>query len=140
MHCRQAQDNMTDYIEGRLRPDRHREMQDHLVNCLSCREFSLKLLELQRLIGLEKVTTHDPYMYTRIQSLLMAKETRGQQTSWRRVVQPVFIAVLVLLLVFAGIGIGRNYNYQNYSALDYETELYFLSDIHNGNESVLLTE
>jgi len=140
MNCRNIQNDLVDYLEGKLNPVQQLETEDHLTSCKACHEYSLKLKELLKMIEDEKVTGYDPFMFTRIQTLLQKPENSRQTTFIRRVSQPILIAVIVLIIVYTGISIGRSYNYQNSITRDYETELYYLSDIHSGTETILLIE
>lgn len=131
-----------DYLDGKLDPAQHLEMENHLASCTVCHGFSVKARNALELFKNEKTTEFDPFMLTRIQASLSIHSTAMQHKSTLLgVLQPVLIGIAVFIIVFTGIGIGRSYDYQKSKTRDYATELFYLSEINSGNyESVLPTE
>jgi hypothetical protein len=98
-------------------------------------------MEMQQFISSEKETRPDPYMFTRILAVMQQREAVRPAPFYALLLKPVAFVIVVLLTIFAGIGIGRNYANQVAVSRDYDTELYYLSDIHeNGYESELTEE
>jgi predicted anti-sigma-YlaC factor YlaD len=141
MNCLNTRNCLIEYIEGRLDVLRQHEIEIHFEECPECREFAHKLGEVFQFFENEKETEFDPFMYTRIQSLIEKTRRNHSAVAMHRMLQPIFVALLVLMIAFTGITLGKSYSYKNTLANDYKTELYYLSDIHVENiESLLLTK
>lgn len=141
MNCRTARNNLTDYLDGRLGNLQNQEVEDHLAGCNECREFSTRLGDVIRYIGEEKVTEFDPFMFTRIQASLEKRSISRLPVFIRSVSQSLAIAVIVLAVVFSGIKLGSSYYYRQSLTNDFQTEYYYINEVHGGNiESILQSE
>jgi anti-sigma factor RsiW len=49
--CRDVIDLLTEYMEGALRPDDARRLQEHLANCSACAEFLSTLEKTRTAVG-----------------------------------------------------------------------------------------
>jgi predicted anti-sigma-YlaC factor YlaD len=141
MNCPTARNNLTDYLDGRLGNHQNQEVEDHLAGCSECREFSIRLGAVHRYIGEEKVTEFDPFMFTRIQVALDNRNIPRLPGYLRRVSQSLAMAVIILAVVFSGIKLGSSYYYRQSLSNDFQTEYYYINDIHGGNiESIMQSE
>ncbi|HJZ39317.1 MAG TPA: zf-HC2 domain-containing protein [Bacteroidales bacterium] len=141
MNCRTARNDLTEYLDGRLGNLRNQEVENHLAGCNDCREFSIRLSAVLRYIGDEKVTEFDPFMFTRIQAILKTRNTTRLPVFMRRVYQPLAIAFVALAVVFTGIELGSSYFYRQSLTEDYQTEFYYINEVHGGNiESIMQSE
>jgi predicted anti-sigma-YlaC factor YlaD len=141
MNCRTARNNLTDYLDGRLGNLQNQEVEDHLAGCHECREFSTRLGDVIRYIGEEKVTEFDPFMFTRIQAALEKRSISRLPVFMRRVSQSLAIAVIILAVVFSGIKLGSSYFYRQSLTNDFQTEYYYINEVHLGNiESIMQSE
>lgn len=79
-------------------------------------------------------------MFTRIQAAIANRKQEKRPFSMI-MLQPVLAVLIVFLIVLAGIRIGTSYSNESSLATDYQTELYYLNEIHSENiENIVLTK
>jgi hypothetical protein len=89
------------------------------------------------LLGKEERLESNPFLFTRIEQQIENRESSGSQSSFYRVLQPIFMSVLLLVAVWGGIKIGNSYTLEAQMS---DTE-YFMSDMeHESFEIALLNE
>jgi anti-sigma factor RsiW len=141
MNCQYIRNDLTDYLEGGLNPERRQEVSRHLETCSDCRDFSVVLKGMLAYIEQEKAVTFDPFMFTRIKPILHQPAAQRRSLFLAGMLRPALLAIILLLMVFTGVWIGRVFSYKSYVNRDYKTELYYLSNIHETNyETALLND
>ena len=133
MNCRDFRIDILNDLENRLDTRQRLALEKHLGDCKTCHAFSLKMQDFSRFIDREKVAAFDPYMFTRIQASMDARDSSQRFPAFRRILQPLLIVTLLLIMVYTGIVVGRGYAYQNSLNNDLETELFYISDIHTAD-------
>jgi predicted anti-sigma-YlaC factor YlaD len=141
MNCQHIRNFLMDYHEGVLNPSLKQEVSRHLESCSDCQDFYHVLKDRLACIEMEKAVDYDPFMLAHIQAVLQKPATRSQPVFLRGLLQPALLVLLLLLMVYTGIRIGREFSYKSYVNQDYNTELYYLSDVHETNyETALLND
>lgn len=140
MKCHIIRNLLMDYREENLPVDRLSMVKDHLSSCSGCKEFYIRFSSA--LDQLDKVpdVKFDPFMFTRIQAAIANRKQEKRPFSMI-MLQPVLAVLIVFLIVLAGIRIGTSYSNESSLATDYQTELYYLNEIHSENiENIVLTK
>jgi hypothetical protein len=129
-----------DYREEKLPADRMSVVRDHLSSCEGCKEFYNRLLPAWDQLVTDPAIDYDPFMFTRIQAAMAG--TKGEKRPFSMIMlQPVLAALIVFFMVLAGIRIGTSYSNESNLVTDYQTELYYLNEIHSENiENIVLTK
>jgi hypothetical protein len=120
-----------EFLEGSLSVAQNAIVNKHIAECEDCRLYSGKLKETLDCIDAEKSTGYDDFMFSRIQASLENQWQVRNPSFKRRLLQPVLIIVSIAVMVLAGIHFGNRLNYNQSIANDYQTEVYYLSEVQN---------
>lgn len=120
-----------EFLEGSLSAGQNAMVNNHIAECEDCRLYSIKLKETLDCIDVEKSTAYDNFMFSRIQVALENQWQLRNPSFKRRLLQPVLIIVSIAVMVIAGIHFGNRLNYNQSIANDYQTEIYYLSEVHD---------
>jgi anti-sigma factor RsiW len=98
------------WLDGRLSPNKRKEVEQHLEQCAECREYFKRMETLFADSGLQEIPELEPQPYelTRIKQLAQQKKKEG---SFRFLKQPLPAVVLYSVILFftlmAGIWMGK---------------------------------
>lgn len=141
MKCKIVHKNMMDFLEGSLDDSLKYNIQTHLNECAKCAGMMRDFQYMSELIKKEKDISPDPFMFTRIKSKI---EAYGKEeiTIYPKLIFHRIAAIVVIALgISGGLAIGSKYLKKDKLISDYQTEIYFLEDTHQGSiESVLMAE
>lgn len=120
------------WIDGGTNPHESEAIKKNLATCEECRDFENYLRDALYLIEKDKISVHDPYLITRIESKI---DQRSNITfNYKRIlVSGVFIGA-----VLTGILFGAIINKKRTIYSDYKAESYYLNEIHQENIEVFL--
>lgn len=134
MNCKKIQMNLLEYLEQGNDLADYEVIHKHISTCSDCEAYKSKLEEFLQFIESDKEIFSDPFMITRILEACKSSPRVPQYVMVRHVLQSVFIAAIVAVIIFTGTFIGRKYSYRQSVSVDYQTELYYLSNIHMDNQ------
>jgi predicted anti-sigma-YlaC factor YlaD len=108
MECKICTSNLVLYLEGSLSGKELAMMESHLDASPSCRSFAIYMKDAFSLVGNNRITEPDPFLYTRV----MARVERESGETKRipglaGILQPAFFSLLLLFSVWAGLKIGK---------------------------------
>ncbi len=110
MNCKQTQSKLMDYHDGNLEPANTSQVEKHLSDCVTCREFSSELSQFQLLLKPEKKPVADPFLTQRILNQV-AKEPAGSYSTQlsfaSKITAVAAIAALVLIGIIGGLELGN---------------------------------
>jgi predicted anti-sigma-YlaC factor YlaD len=110
MNCSTCQKNVSAYLEEKLPGEIQRSTESHLQNCKQCSKFYNEVEIAYSIIDREKASTFNPFLATRVMATIEQFETPVYKESvYKRVLQPILIAVSIAIAVFAGIKAGSLY-------------------------------
>jgi predicted anti-sigma-YlaC factor YlaD len=137
MECAEIQKNMMDFIEGELEPSLFKNVKEHIDSCAQCAALSSKLSEVFSYIQHDKQATDDLHMFAAIQHAL-ARPDIAQHRHFRiSLIQSLSFAAMLALVIITGIFIGKRYEFEKSVASDYQTELFYLNNIHMENQVIV---
>ncbi len=147
MNCKTIKKRfLTDYVEGNLELDQKTLVEDHLANCLQCREH---FGEIQRIASLLKsYTVADPgevfwdgltsKIYSRVNKKKPAQkkpwEILQEWMTWKRLVYTATPVLLILLLLFP----AHHFYQSHFSEFTSQENVLTVEEI--GNEFLLIDE
>ena len=137
MKCAEIQKNMMGFIEKDLESFVLDEVREHIASCQECAAVKNQLDELFQFIHLEKKTSHDPFMFTRIYTAFRKPDDAAHKNLTLRLLQPVSFAAILTIVTLGGILIGKEYAFEKSIEDDYQTELFYLNNIHLENEVIV---
>ena len=132
MNCKNIENKLIFYIEDKLSDSENLQIRQHLEKCSECS----KKAEFIRLslasIGCQESEKVNPFIATRI----LSKIETDKKLSVKKVLQPVFIAILVLFTILLGNFSANTYFKYKYKVADYQditpldkTEQFVANDI-----------
>jgi predicted anti-sigma-YlaC factor YlaD len=124
-----------EFLEGSLSADQNALVNNHIAECEECRLYCIKLKEMLDSIDAEKSTDYDSFMFTRIQAVLENQWQVRNPSFKRKLLQPALLIVSIVMMVITGIYFGNRLNYNQSITNDYQTEIYYLSEV---NDDILL--
>lgn len=107
MKCKRCHNDLIFYLEGQLDPPRAAQVEKHLEECPSCRDFAALLRETLSVVAAERNPETSPFFYTRVKARLSHSSGVADRPLWARWLQPAFFTLLLLLGIFSGIKIGQ---------------------------------
>ncbi len=134
MDCKKIRMNLLEYLEQGNDLADYEVIRNHLSTCSDCEAYKSKLEEVLQFIESDKEIFSDPFMITRIQEACKPSPRVSRYVTIRSVLQSVSIAAMLAVIIFTGTFIGRKYSYRQSVSVDYQTELYYLSNIHMDNQ------
>lgn len=105
MNCEICQQELDDYLEGRLSPDRRAQIELHLRTCSKCREVYNAQILADRVIAREKELQVNPFLSARVMNKIDNPETAKLKHA-PGILKPAMIAVSIAAAVFIGAIIG----------------------------------
>lgn len=146
MICKEVHKKMNSYLSQELASEQLQAFELHLKDCASCRQLISEVKSTMSLIDRPEKLSTDPFMFTRIQAQI---ENRNSETSrnWKRVLQPIAIAMIMCIGLFSGISLGSKYysnsfqlNAEEYEIESQDEDIYLNALAYESIESFLLTE
>ncbi len=146
MICKEVHKKINSYLSRELDSKQLQAFELHLKDCTSCRQLISEVKSTMSLVDRPEKLLADPFMFTRIQAQI---ENRDVETSrnWKRVLQPIAIAMIMGIGLFSGISLGSKYytnsfqlNAQEYVTDSQDEDLYLNALAYESIESFLLTE
>lgn len=134
MDCKKIRMNLLEYLEQEHDLTDYEVIHTHLSSCSDCQAYKSKLEEVLQFIESDKGIVSDPFMITRIQEACKPSSRVLRYSIVRSVIQSVSIAAMLAVIIFTGTVIGGKYSYKQSVSADYQTELYYLSNIHMDNQ------
>ncbi len=109
MDCNKINKDMLFYAEGNLPDERREEIEAHLSECPECRGFLKVVVDSLGFIEREKQIGSNPFLYTRILSLLQNRKRESSITA-RKLVPNIIAATLLFIGIIGGIRLGKLYS------------------------------
>jgi predicted anti-sigma-YlaC factor YlaD len=107
MNCERCHEKLIPYLEASLKSAELHGIEQHLLECASCRNFAEYLKTILVSFEDSRVTTYDPYFYTRVKARIEKQEDGSPvKTGWVKVLQPVAFSLLLMAAVYTGILLG----------------------------------
>jgi predicted anti-sigma-YlaC factor YlaD len=108
MNCKLCQREIEAYHGGKLPRDMMTQVESHLASCIDCRRLYAADAVINRVIDLEKNQESNPFLASRIMTLIEAQEGVSAVNPVReRILRPVLFTLAVAATVFLGIIIGN---------------------------------
>jgi predicted anti-sigma-YlaC factor YlaD len=111
MNCQLCQEELDEYIGGRLPDDMKSQVEEHLQHCTDCTEsYNMQSLA-QKIINQEKAISPDLYLTARIMAQIEENEEKVHKnmSPITRVLKPALIMATMAAAIFAGVLIGNIY-------------------------------
>lgn len=143
MNCKKIEHKLLFHLEGHLNSDEHLLVASHLDECNSCSKKHDFLRSTMGVIESQKITTEDPFFYTRT---LQKKEYRETPVAGmvQRYLSPVLQILMVAASIAAGVFIGissSDYGYSRDAFVNAFAEDYYLFETtFEPLEAVIFTE
>jgi predicted anti-sigma-YlaC factor YlaD len=111
MNCKLCQKESDSYLAGRLSDDMRTQIEEHLLKCADCANIYRMLTLADRVMNLEKTTSPEVYLASRIMARIEIPDITGYKTinPFVRVLKPVLIMTSMAAAIFAGVLIGNTY-------------------------------
>ena len=123
MNCKRCHKKLILYLEESLHVTERQEIEQHLLECASCRRFADYLKETLATIESSRITKPDPFFYTRVKAKLeKQEESLHAKPVFARILQPAMFTLLLIAAVYAGLKIGD-------SALSSDKENYIVENL-----------
>jgi hypothetical protein len=106
MNCRDFQDNLFAYGEGKLAQDIRETMTGHAEQCESCSRLLAGYKAMEYAIEKEKALETDPFVTTRIVQRLENNAAKGVLSA-NPVLRPALITLLLLAALMTGYLVGN---------------------------------
>ncbi len=116
------------YLEGALSQEREQEIREHLEGCSGCREFLEVLQSSLSVIEKEKRPEVNPYFYQTLKARMENRAAEKRNFSYRRVLQPVFFAVLLVIGISFGLMMGAKVT-GNQTAESTAGDMYYFNEM-----------
>lgn len=146
MKCKNVHKKLIFFINDELTGSVNEEIKIHLKTCKKCNNIYTELETTLNLVGKKKTIKPNPFLYTRIKQKLNEIEIEKKQAVfnpvYKRVLQPVFLSLLLAAGIFTGIKLGSSYEIkqQKNISVSQTTEFYFNDFNQEKLEIVLLKE
>ncbi|MCD4792421.1 MAG: zf-HC2 domain-containing protein [Bacteroidales bacterium] len=146
MKCKNIHKKLIFFINDELTGSINEEIKIHLKGCKKCNNIYTALETTLNLVGKKKTIKPNPFLYTRIKQKLNEIEIEKKQAVfnpvYKRVLQPVFLSLLLAAGIFTGIKLGSSYEIkqQKNKSVSQTTEFYFNDFNQEKLEIVLLKE
>ncbi len=108
MDCKTIHQDLIFYLDNELPNERRIIVQEHLNECIECREFLALLKSEMQIISDEKNPEVSPFFFTRLSARLEEKQGYQPQSQWIRFVQPAFFSLILAIGIYGGLKIGSN--------------------------------
>ncbi|NPA35557.1 MAG: zf-HC2 domain-containing protein [Chlorobi bacterium] len=135
MNCKQTHKKIIPYINGELNPDTIHEIKAHLNSCKSCNTLYNEVIKTMSIPDKRKEITPNPFLYTRIKEQLTTynngAEKKAISVSYKKLLQPIIVSVMLVFAIFSGIGLGNAYfsaKPKNKIIIE-KTTAYYLNDL-----------
>jgi hypothetical protein len=114
MNCGRCHKKLIPYLEASLKGAELEGIKQHLQECASCRSFADYLKTILVSFEDSRITTPDPFFYTRVKARL-EKQTDGPlvKSGWEKVFQPVAFSLILMAAIFTGILLGNLDGYRS---------------------------
>lgn len=144
MICKEVHKKMNSYLMLELSKDQLKAFELHLKDCASCNRLISELKSTMSLVDHTEKLKADPFMFTRIQAQIENRNTETTK-SWKKILQPIAIAMIMSVGLFSGISLGSKYYNDSFQLSAEESEiedqdLYLNVLVFESIESFLLTE
>lgn len=107
MNCKRCHKKLIHYLEESLHVTEIQEIEQHLLECASCRGFADYLKETLSTIESSRITQPDPFFYTRVKARLeKQEESFFAKPAFARILQPAIFTLLLIAAVYTGLEIG----------------------------------
>ena len=108
MKCKICTSYLVPYLEGSLSGKELAMMESHLDASPSCRSFATYLEDAFSLVGKNRVTEPDPFLYTRVMARIERESGEAKRIpGLAGILQPAFFSLLLVFSVWAGLKIGK---------------------------------
>jgi anti-sigma factor RsiW len=81
MNCKETENKIWDYIDGRLPENQAAEIEAHLNECAECAQMANILQNSMQLISNARITEPDPYFYNKLEARMERQEGNPTQTA-----------------------------------------------------------
>lgn len=129
MDCKLCIDELDAFLEGTLPEARRLSVEEHLNSCEECRRNYNAMRMANEVILEEKLIRSNPYLSTRIMSVLneeMQPDADRNIPAYQKVVQTSLIGLAIAASVFIGIMAGNVY--KPYPQLNVPEEMIYMND------------
>jgi hypothetical protein len=107
MNCKRCHKKLIQYLEESLQVSERQEVEQHLLECASCHGFADYLKETLATIESSRITTPDPFFYTRVKAKLeKQEESFHARPVFARILQPAMFTLILIAAIYAGLKIG----------------------------------
>jgi hypothetical protein len=108
--CSFVRRNLFSYQEKQLPEKENKDFEDHLDSCRECARIVSEFQAVTLFINIKKTDEPNPFAGTRIIQRIESEMQRGKEQSspiLYRILQPVFVSVLMLIAVIIGFSIVK---------------------------------
>ncbi len=134
MNCKDIENKLIFFIEGKLPDAENLQIKQHLEKCSECSKKAEFIRLSLAFSDTEKNEKVNPFVTTRILSKI--NTNRNVKISVKKVLQPVFVAVLLFFTIWLGNFSANTYFNYEYKIVDYQdtttlnkTEQFVANDI-----------
>lgn len=107
MKCKEFQNGLFDYLEGKLPPEAQPDMDKHAGECLACASLLDRFNAMNQAILAEKSVEPNPFSHTRILEKLDAMKNR-RAVHGIGMMRPALVTLGLIAALTAGFLIGNN--------------------------------
>ncbi|MFC2087031.1 anti-sigma factor family protein [Bacteroidota bacterium] len=114
MNCKKCIENLNLYLQGDMPEDMKSGMKTHLDECEECKATYVSIQVTEKLIMEESAVQSNPFLATRIMATIESQEENilvsKKVPAFNRILQPVFVTVLILAAMLIGVLAGNLVN------------------------------
>lgn len=133
MKHKSIHNDLIEYLDGGVSPERRKEISEHLAICSECREFSEVLRSANEIIDKEKNQELNPFFFQAIKAKINNRRVTERSIGFRRILQPVFFSILLIVGISFGIMMGAKITKNSYSEGS-SSEMYYFNEM--GSEPI----